>query len=202
MMVFQWSLSDSKSPQVSRTPLSILAVLNYVVVWMVSTRPPTSKSSSPFSNSLVTVPHAPITIGITVTCMFHSLKKKLWNMQVTIPKQGRATHPSFYYYSSFSFRIFPTIVRGWSFTGVSDRKAFQVFRTLLRILTNLKDAAVWMVSIRPLISNSSSSLSKHFGTVPSVPITIGITVKFSGQVSHFLFFDFHTGIHREKEIVV
>ena len=39
---------------------------------MVSTCPPTSKSSSPFSNPLVTVPKAPITIGIIVTCMFHS----------------------------------------------------------------------------------------------------------------------------------
>ena len=47
---FHWSFSESKSPQVSRTLLSILAVLNNVVVWMVSNRPPTSKSSSPFSN--------------------------------------------------------------------------------------------------------------------------------------------------------
>ena len=39
---------------------------------MVSTRPPTSRSTSPFSNPLVTVPNAPITIGIIVTCMFHS----------------------------------------------------------------------------------------------------------------------------------
>ena len=38
--------------------------LNKVVVWMVSIRPPTSKSSSPFSNPLVTVPNAPITIGV------------------------------------------------------------------------------------------------------------------------------------------
>ena len=60
-MVFHWSLSDSKSPQVSRTLLSILAVLNNAVVWMVSTRPPISKSSSPFSNPLVTVPNTPIT---------------------------------------------------------------------------------------------------------------------------------------------
>ena len=52
LMVFQWNLSDSKSPQVSRTLLSILSVLNNAVVWMVSTRPPTSKSSSPFSNPL------------------------------------------------------------------------------------------------------------------------------------------------------
>ena len=65
-MVFPWSLSDSRSPQVSRTLLSILAVLNNVIVWMVSTRPPTSKSSSPFSNPLVTVPNAPIPIGIIV----------------------------------------------------------------------------------------------------------------------------------------
>ena len=72
LMVFHGSLSDSKSPQVSRTLLSILAVLNNAVVWMVSTCPPTSKSSSPFSNPLVTVPNAPITIGIIVTFMFHS----------------------------------------------------------------------------------------------------------------------------------
>ena len=45
-MVFHWSLSDSKSPQVSRTLLSILAFLNNVVVLIVSTRPPTYKSSS------------------------------------------------------------------------------------------------------------------------------------------------------------
>ena len=65
-------LSDSKSPKVSRTLLSIMSVVNHVVVWMVSTRPPTSKSCSPFSNPLVTVPKARITIGIIATFMFHS----------------------------------------------------------------------------------------------------------------------------------
>ena len=55
-MVFHWSLSDSKSPQVSRTRLSILAVL---------------------SNPLVTVPNAPITIGTIVTFMFHSFFNSL-----------------------------------------------------------------------------------------------------------------------------
>ena len=45
-MVFRWSLSDSKSPQVSRTLLSILAILSNVVVWMVSARPPNSRSSN------------------------------------------------------------------------------------------------------------------------------------------------------------
>ena len=72
-MVFHWGLSDNKTPQVSRTLLSILAVLNNVVVWMVSTRPPTSKSSSPFNSPLVTVSNALIKIGIIVTLIFHSL---------------------------------------------------------------------------------------------------------------------------------
>ena len=71
-MVFHWRLSDSKSTQVSRTLLSILPVFNNAVIWVVSTRLPTSKSSSPFSNPLVTVPKAPITIDIIVTFIFHS----------------------------------------------------------------------------------------------------------------------------------
>ena len=76
-MVFHWRLSDSKSPQVSRTLLSTLAILNNVVVWIVSPCPPISKSSSPFNNPLVTVPKAPITIGIIVTFMFYSFFNSL-----------------------------------------------------------------------------------------------------------------------------
>ena len=76
LMVFHWRLSDSKSSQVSKTLLSILAVFNKAVAWIVSTRPPTSKSSRSFSNPLVTVPKAPITIGIIVT-MFHSFYNSL-----------------------------------------------------------------------------------------------------------------------------
>ena len=76
-MVFHWSLSDSKSHQVSRTRLRILAVLSNAVVWIVSTRPPTSKSSKPFINPLVIVPNAPITIGTIVTFMFHSFFNSL-----------------------------------------------------------------------------------------------------------------------------
>ena len=76
-MVFHWSLSDSMSHQVSRTLFSIMAVLNDVVVWMVSSRPPISKSSNPFSNPLVTVPNTPITIGIIVIFMFHNFFSSL-----------------------------------------------------------------------------------------------------------------------------
>ena len=49
---------------------------------MVSTCPSTSKSSSPFSNPLVTVPNAPITIGIIFTCMFHSFFNSLARLMV------------------------------------------------------------------------------------------------------------------------
>ena len=66
-MVSHCSLSDSNSPQVSRTLLSILADLNNAVVWMVSTLPVISKSTSPFTQHLVTVSSAPITTDITVT---------------------------------------------------------------------------------------------------------------------------------------
>ena len=76
-MVSHWILSDSKSPQVSRTILSILADLNNAVVWMVSTRPLISKSSNSYTSLLVTVPRAPITLGITVTFMFHNFFNSL-----------------------------------------------------------------------------------------------------------------------------
>ena len=111
-----WSLSDSKSPQVSRTLLGILAILNNAVVWtvstrsvistpsspctnplvtvprwMVSTRPLTSKSFSPFNNPLVTIPNPPITIG--------NYTNRDWSpsrsIVFSIPKQGRSTYPSF-----------------------------------------------------------------------------------------------------------
>ena len=76
-MVFHWSLSDSKSPQVSRTCLRILSVRSNAVVWIVSTRPPISKSSRPFSNPIVIVPQAPITIGTIFTFLFHSFFNSL-----------------------------------------------------------------------------------------------------------------------------
>ena len=59
-MVFYQSLSDIKSPQVSRTLLSILVDLDNAVVWMISTRPFISKSPNPL-----------VTVQI-VTFMFHS----------------------------------------------------------------------------------------------------------------------------------
>ena len=107
-MVFQWSLSDSKSPQISRTRLRILAVLSNAVIWIVSVRPPTSKSSRPFNNPLVTVPNAPITIGTIGTFMFHSFFNSL----------ARSRYLSFF---SFSFRFIP-----WS-AGTGKSTILQIF---------------------------------------------------------------------------
>ena len=112
-MVFHWSLSDSRSHQVSRTLLSILAVLNNAVVWMVSTRPPTSKSSSPFYNPLVTVPKAPITIGTIVTFMFHSFFQFSSKVEVLILL---FIFSQFYSVVTRDSKVYNTILQLWPFS--------------------------------------------------------------------------------------
>ena len=76
-MVSHWSLSDSKSSQVSRTFFSILADVNITIVWMVFIRPLISKSYSPWTNPSLTVPRAPITIAIIVTFILHGFFNSL-----------------------------------------------------------------------------------------------------------------------------
>ena len=114
-MICHWSMSDSKSPQISRTRLNILAVLSNAVVWIVSTRPPTSKSPRPFNNPLVTVPNAPITIGTIVTFMFHSFFNSL----------ARSRYLSFF---SLSFRFIL-----WS-AGIAKSTILQILFLLLIIM--------------------------------------------------------------------
>ena len=114
-MAFHRRLSDSKSPQVSRTLLSILAVFNNALVWMVSTRPSTSKTSRPFNNPLVTVPKGPITIVIIVTFMFHSFFNSL----------ARSRYLSLFSHS-FSFIL-------WS-AGTAKSTILQIFFLLLLLL--------------------------------------------------------------------
>ena len=111
-MVFQWSLSDSKSPRISMTLLGILAILNNAVIWIVSTRLPTSKSSRPFNNPLVIVPRAPITIGTIVTFTFCSFFNSL----------ARSSYLSFFSHS-FSFIL-------WS-AGTAKSTIMQILSCLL-----------------------------------------------------------------------
>ena len=126
-MVFHWSLSDSKSPQVCRTRLRILAVLSNAVVWIVSTHPPTSKSSRPFNNPLVIVPNAPITIGTIVTFMFHSFFNSL----------ARSRYLSLFSHS-FRFNL-------WS-AGTAKLTILQILFFLLIIITSGRLAGIrWSV---------------------------------------------------------
>ena len=115
LMVFHWSLSDSKSPQVSRTRLSMLAVLSNVVVWIVSSRLPISNSSRPFNSPLVIVPNIPITIGTIVTFMFHRFFNSL----------ARSRNLFFF---SLSFRFIP-----WS-AGTAKSTILQILFLFLIIM--------------------------------------------------------------------
>ena len=149
-MVFHWRLSDSKSPQVSRTLLSILAVFNNAIVSMVSTRSPASKSSRPFNNPLVSVPKAQITIAIIVTLLILLL--------------------SLLSLLSFSHWCL-LMVFHWN---LSDGRSPQVSRTFLSILADLSNDVVWMFSACPPFS----SYYQVFGIVLSTSIMIGIPVTF------------------------
>ena len=74
-MVFYKILSGSKSDQVSRT---LLSILDYLTMLMVSIRPSISKPYSSLTKALVTFQSVLITIGISVS--FYFLSK----IQVTI----------------------------------------------------------------------------------------------------------------------
>ena len=109
LMVFLRSLSDNKSPQVSRTLPSILVNFNNAVVWMVSTCSLIYKYSSPFTNPSEIVPSAPITNGITVTFMLHSFFSSLARISILFS-------PHHYYLTLLV--VYHTSVSWWFITGV------------------------------------------------------------------------------------
>ena len=67
-MVFHFSLSDSKFPQISRTLLSIPANLNNAIICVASTCPLISISSNLFTDPLEIIPSAPITMASLLSC--------------------------------------------------------------------------------------------------------------------------------------
>ena len=75
LMVFHRNLSDSKSHQVSKTLLSVLANLKKAVVCMVLDCPLIPDISSLLTKPLGIIPNAPI--GITATFIFHSVFSSL-----------------------------------------------------------------------------------------------------------------------------
>ena len=142
-MVFHRSLSDSKSPQVSRTRLRILAVLSNAVIWIVSTRLPTSKSSRPFNNPLVILPNAPITFGTIVTFMFHSFFNSL----------ARSRYLSFF---SLSFRFIL-----WS-AGTAKSTILQILFFLLLLFIIMRSDLLAGIRWSVCILKSHWSLCESF----------------------------------------
>ena len=90
------------------------------------------------------------------------------------------------------------VVSNWNLSGW---KSPHVSRTFLSIFADLNNVLVKIVLICPQIYNSSSPLSLHLGTVPSVSITIATPVcciaffvlyKVYVIASYFTIFDFHS----------
>ena len=102
----------------------------------LSTRPPTSKTSSPFSNPLVTVPNAPITIGKIVTgifqIFFNSLAK--WRYLSFFSHYYYYYyyyyHYYYYYYYFYLCKLFTLALIGVFFPwSLRDSKSLRVFRS-------------------------------------------------------------------------
>ena len=73
LIVFYWYLSDSRSPQVTRTLLSILVGLNNAVVTIVLIHPQFSISSNLLTNVFGTVQIALAITVITITLMSNNI---------------------------------------------------------------------------------------------------------------------------------
>ena len=81
LMIFHCILRDSKSPQVSRTLPDILVDLDNAVVWEVFT---CLLIFQPFYQNFGIVPNLKITIGISITFIFHSFISSLARSTVII----------------------------------------------------------------------------------------------------------------------
>ena len=141
-MVYHWSLSDSKSHQVSWTLLSILTNLNNVVVWMVSI----------CLGFIIIIIYS---LKFFTSALVSGFSRELEWQQVSSSLQdssqyfGRFNNAVIWMISTRSVIIIIIIIIVYS---LSDSKSTQVSRTLLSILTDLNNAAVWMVFIHLLIS--------------------------------------------------
>ena len=119
-MVFDWSLSESKSPQVSWILLSILANLNHAMICMVSILPLISSSLSFLFKPLRTVPCVPTTIGIAV--MFHNFFSSLARSKLLL---------QLLLLSCYSLQVFHTSVNWMTASLLQPPGLFSVFWQLI-----------------------------------------------------------------------
>ena len=143
-MVSHWSLSDSKSPQVSRILFSSLPDINNSVVWMISTRPFISQSSSPCINPLVTVSRAPITNSITITFIYNGylhhfhLKLILLLLSLLLLLLARWQFQGTYCFN-FYFQVFVLIILLYSLTDMLS------VGTNILVNTSLNKSQTWHI---------------------------------------------------------
>ena len=128
---FHWSLCNRKSPQVSRTLLSILADFNSSVVWMVSILLLISSSSSLFPRFWIIVSRTPTMIGITVTLIIHTFFSSLarsrylssWSPSNAITSwsigTAKSTFHRFCFFLFFSF-FFPSFFFFFFFSFITQ----------------------------------------------------------------------------------
>ena len=74
--------------------------------------------------------------------------------------------------------FFPLVLTGGFHWGLSSCMSPLVSRTPLSVMAYHNNAVIWIVLVRPPISNSSSFLSKPLRIVSSGPITTAITITF------------------------
>ena len=117
LRVFHWSSSDSKSPQLTRNVLSILADLSSAIVWIVSARPLNLNPSNPVAKHLGIVPSAPVMTGITVTLIFHNVFSSL----------PRLKYLSLFWFFFFFFNFNSMIVRLGKFHYLMSSLSFSLF---------------------------------------------------------------------------
>ena len=125
------------------------------------------------------------TVYIRYPFFFH-FWQRVWRHPGTL-----GSYYYYYYYFNNCSHTRKLMVTHW---GFSDSRSTQVSRTLLSILVDLDNAAVWIVSTR-LNSKSSSPYTNPFVTVPCEPITTGVTVTlmFHSDGSLFLWFIIRAG---------
>ena len=144
-MVSHWNLSDSKSPQVSKTLLTILADLNNAEVWIVSTWPLISISSSPCTNPFGAVQSELITIGITVTFVFHSFSVLYTGLGY------------YYYYHYFFFFFTP-----WEFFTSAVADGLPLEFEWLQVSSSLQDSSHYSGRSQHCCSLDSFHSSRYF----------------------------------------
>ena len=131
-MVFHWSLSNSESPKVSRTLLSILADLNNAVVWVVSALL-ISNFSSPHPKPLESfrvhrlqsvLPSTSCSIPLLVvwkgpsTYLSFRFLYFIFTLRSTRTTKSTIQQVAFIIIIIYSFRVFHISISWWFFTGV------------------------------------------------------------------------------------